>query len=105
MEAIIEKPNSLSDFTGKTAAEMNSQLQEIGIIRARTLGHLAALVTHTHRDLKEMTWRHSINSNFDPEESYISVSDVQRLLSRMEKSVEDANERYEAIGTGQIINL
>jgi hypothetical protein len=105
MEAIIEKPHTLSDFTGKTSVEMSNQLQEISTIRARTLGHLSALIAHTHGDLKEMTWRHSINSNFDPEESYISVADVQRLLSRIEKSVAEANERYEEIGTGKIVYI
>jgi hypothetical protein len=103
MEATIEKPY-LHDFEGKNQTEIREIVHEINLVRCRTLGHLSALVLTTHLELKCMTWN-GIDNNFDPDETYISVTRLKKIISDIEASVKDANELYSEIDGSTLINL
>jgi len=94
----------LNDFTGKTSTEINNQIHEINLVRARTLGRLAAIAGTTHSELKSLTWK-GIDSDFNPEESYISTTELKKIISRIEDSVKSINEHYSAIDGDGIVNL
>jgi hypothetical protein len=104
MEATLTATETkyLDNFEGKTPEEVREAIHEINMVRARTLGRLSALVAHTHKDLKYMTW-HGIDSDFNPEETYISVTKLQEIISYMEISIKEVNEQYETIGGGKIV--
>jgi len=104
MEATLEKPQYLNVFEGKTSEEIREAVHEIDMIRAKTLGHLAAIVMNAHTEMRHLTWN-GIDSGFDPEETYISVTQLQKIIARLEASTKEANERYSVIGGGKLIYL
>ena len=105
MEATIEKPKRLFElFEGKNSEEIRDIVHEINLVRSRSLGHLSATILNTHLDLKHMTWN-GIDSNFDPDETYISVTRLKKIISDIEDSVKDVNELFSEIDGSTLINL
>jgi hypothetical protein len=51
-----------------------------------------------------MTWN-GIDNNFDPDETYISVTRLKKIISDLEASVKDANKLYSEIDGSTLINL
>ena len=104
MEATTEKTQYLSDFTGKTPAEISEAAHEINMIRARSLGRLSGITLNTRAELKYLTW-HGISEGFDPEESYVSVEEVKKIIAHMEADLNKVNEIYAVIGTGKLVDF
>lgn len=104
MEATIEKPKRLFDFEGKNSEELRDAVHEINMVRSRSLGRLSGIVINTHSTLKHMTWN-GIDSDFDPDETYISVTRLKKIISDIEASVKDTNELYSEIDGSTLINF
>lgn len=105
MEATLEKPKRLFElFEGKNSEEIKDIAHEINMVRSRSLGRLSGIVINTHSNLKHMTWN-GIDSNFDPDEAYISVTRLKKIISDIEASVKEVNELYSEIDGSTLINF